>query len=101
MWQRGSGYEALEAQGYYLPVVELEARYFGPCRYGDRIVVRTWLDSLRSRSLSFRYEVRMADSMRALAAGRTRHVCIDGDGQVRRLPSWAAELVGDAAAESS
>lgn len=93
MWQRGSGYQALEAEGYRLPVVELEAQYFAPCRYGDRVVVRTSLDELRSRSLSFRYEVRNADSTDVLATGFTRHVCINTDGRVRRLPKWAADLV--------
>ena len=96
MWQGGSGYEALETQGFHLPVVEVEARYFAPCRYGDRVVVRTSLDTLRSRSLSFRYEVRMADSEEVLASGRTRHICVDREGRVRRLPAWAAELVRDA-----
>ncbi|HSJ57133.1 MAG TPA: thioesterase family protein [Anaerolineae bacterium] len=79
-------YDAWEREGYLLPVVEAYARYQAPARYGDSVVVRTWVERVRSRSLTLAYEVIDAGTRQLLASGWTRHLCTGHDGQVRRLP---------------
>jgi acyl-CoA thioester hydrolase len=79
-------YDAWEREGYLLPVVEAYARYQAPARYGDSVVVRTWVERVRSRSLTLAYEVVDAGTRQLLASGWTRHLCTGHDGQVRRLP---------------
>lgn len=86
---RGADYAQLEREGYFLAVSEVEARYLAPARYGEQVSIRTGLESLRSRSLSMTYQVLEAESGRLLVTGRTRHVCVDRDGKVVRIPqTW-------------
>ena len=92
---RGSNYADLEADGYFLAVSEVEARYLAPARYGQQVTVRARLESLRSRSISLQYEVVEATSETVLVTGRTKHVCIDGRGQVVTIPAeWRRRLAG-------
>jgi acyl-CoA thioester hydrolase len=82
----GQDYGEWEQQGYLLPVSEVYARYHAPARYAELITVRTWLDELRSRSVTLGYEVRNAATQQCLVTGWTKHICVDREGRVRRLP---------------
>jgi acyl-CoA thioester hydrolase len=83
---RGHDYAEWERQGYLLPVSEAYARYHAPARFGDLITVRTWVADVRSRSVTLGYEVNDAPAQRRLVTGWTKHICVDGQGRVRRLP---------------
>ena len=79
-------YGEWEDRGYSLPVSEAYARFVSPARYGDLILVRTRLEEVRSRGLTLGYEVCHAESLRGLVTGWTRHLCMDRQGRVCRLP---------------
>lgn len=93
MRQKGSDYARLEAQGFYLPVSEIGARFIAPARYGDLVTVRTWVEELRSRSLTLAYEVVMQTTGQVLATGYTKHICADRTGRVRVIPREIRELL--------
>lgn len=93
LWQRGSNYADLEAQGYYLPVTELGVKYLAPARFGDIITVRTEVEAVRSRSMVFRYEVIKEETKELLAKGYTKHICIDKAGRVRVIPELVKGLL--------
>lgn len=95
MRQKGGDYADFEAQGFYLPVSEVDARFIAPARYGDLILIRTWTEELRSRSLTFTYEVVMQETGQVLVTGRTRHICTDREGRVKMIPKEIRELLGD------
>ena len=95
MRQKGGDYADFEAQGFYLPVSEVDARFIAPARYGDLILIRTWTEELRSRSLAFTYEVVMQETGQVLVTGRTRHICTDREGRVKMIPKEMRELLGD------
>lgn len=82
----GLPYSEVERRGYWFAVAEVTARFHAPARYDDQVFVRTRLAELRSRGLTFAYEVRRAVDDTLLATGETRHVCIDRTGAVRRIP---------------
>jgi acyl-CoA thioester hydrolase len=87
--QRGSDYASFEREGYFLLVAEIQARYLKPARYGQRVTVRCWIEDLKSRSLTFAYEILDADAGEMFVTGWSKHICITQDGQVARLPdSW-------------
>ena len=92
LWQQGRSYAELEAEGYVLPVTEVSARYLAPCRYGDMVTVRTWAERLRSRQITFAYEIVDAAG-KTLCTGHTVHICTDREGRVRALPGWIRELL--------
>jgi acyl-CoA thioester hydrolase len=83
----GQDYGQWEQHGYLLPVSEAYARYHAPARYGDPIVVRTWLEEIRSRSITLVYEACQAENGQRLASGWTKHICADRQGHVVRLPA--------------
>jgi len=94
MRQKGGDYADFEAQGFYLPVSEVDARFIAPARYGDLVTIRTWTEELRSRSLTFTYEVVMQETGQVLVTGRTRHICTDREGRVKVIPKEMKELLG-------
>lgn len=84
--EHGPSYRELEERGVYLPVSRLEVRYHGAARYEDRVEVRTVVERIRSRAVSFRYGVSRASDGELLAEVRTDLVCVDGAGRPIRLP---------------
>jgi acyl-CoA thioester hydrolase len=85
--RKGSSYtELLEKQGFHLPVSEVYARFLKPARYPEMVKVKTWVEELRSRKLTFGYEVVNSDTGEILATGYSRHICTDLEGRVRAIP---------------
>jgi acyl-CoA thioester hydrolase len=89
--QRGSDYASFEQSGFYLTVSEINARYIKPARYGQQITIRCWIAEMKSRGLSFGYQIVDAQSREMLVEGSSKHICITHEGQVARLPeAWRA-----------
>ncbi len=88
---RGSDYAKFEQSGHYLAVAEVGARYIKSAVYGQRVTVRCWIDEMKSRGLTFAYEIVATDSSDLLVTGFSKHICITHSGQVARLPDeWRA-----------
>lgn len=89
----GSGYDDFEAAGFGLPVVECYARYVGAARYDQLVAIYTKIDELKSRSLTFSYEVIDPETDEVLCTGYTTHFCTDTNGKPRRFPKeWLNKL---------
>ena len=93
MRSRGADYAHFEASGLAFALSELKVRYLAPARYGQRVTVRTTLESVRSRSLTLTYEVMEAESRSVLVTGRTELICVDRDGRVTSIPVEWRELM--------
>jgi acyl-CoA thioester hydrolase len=92
---RGGLYSQLEASGFALPVVHVEADYRAPAKYEDVVLVRTTLSELRRASFGFRYEVlREADQL-TLCVGATLHACIGRNGRPTSLPPDLTKLLAE------
>ena len=91
---RGLAYRDLERQhGIYLPVAEAYCRYITPARYDEEILVRTRLSQLRTRALTFHYQILRAADETLLAEGRTVHIVLNAAGRPRTLPSEVAKAL--------
>jgi acyl-CoA thioester hydrolase len=55
--------------------------------------VRTWIEELRSRQLTFGYEIVNASTGVVLATGASEHVCTDRQGNVVRIPEQWRKLL--------
>ena len=80
-------YAEIEKSGLALAVTELNVRYLAAAHYGERVTVRTRIDSLRSRALAFAYEIVNADTQQRLVTGSVKLTPIDRRGQVVSLPA--------------
>ena len=86
MRTKGIGYEQVEREGLFFAVAELNVRYGAPARYGDDVTVRTWIDELRSRTVTFGYEIIHATSRAMLVTGQVKLIATDREGRVARIP---------------
>ena len=86
-WQLGRDYRRdVEMRGYEWPVTELSARYLAPARYGDLVTVRAWFEEVQSRGMTIGYEVLNAETKQVLCTGWTKHLNVDAQGRVARIP---------------
>lgn len=89
--ERGSDYATFERSGFYLAVTEVNARYVKPARYGDQLRIRVWIETMRSRTATFGYEITGVQTGEVCVTGTTKHICITHDGQVAMMPAlWRA-----------
>jgi len=82
----GYPYVQMETDGISLTVAEVIARYHQPARYDDEVIVATCLSRIRSRGMTFTYEVRRATDGVLLVSGSTKHISVDATGRVKRIP---------------
>ena len=89
----GTSYAEIERSGVLLAVADASLRYGAGARYDDLVRVETRLEQLRSRTLTFAYEIgRVEPRPGPLAEATTTLVCIDTEGRTRRLPGAVAGL---------
>ena len=74
-------YTDLEKDGTILPIIEAHVRYISPARYDDPVEVTAWIYRLRSRMITFHYQVQTQG--RLLATGWTTHCPAGLDGKPR------------------
>jgi len=83
----GFSYEEMEREdGIFLAVAEAHCRYLYPARFDQDVTIETTLADAHPRMVSFAYEIRLTESGRKLATGKTRHVFVGRDLKPVRLP---------------
>lgn len=94
MRELGLPYAELEKRGWFLAVAEASVRYGAPARYDDRIRVETWVQSMKSRAITFGYEIHRKEPEPArLARASTTLIAMDTSGRSRTLPADVRELL--------
>ncbi len=82
--QLGTGLaELLKEEGVTMGVLEATCRYHAPAYFDELLTVRTTVDDIRTRALSFRYEV--ARDGTPIASGRTVQIFLK-DGNPTPIP---------------
>lgn len=85
--RRGIAYSEIEKQtGSYLIVAEARCRYRRPLRYDQEVVVRTFLQDFRKRTMTFAYQLIDPVSGVLFAEGETVHVVTDREGKPKSFP---------------
>jgi acyl-CoA thioester hydrolase len=93
----GMTYAEMERQGVLLAVADAHVRFHASARYDDLVRVVTRLTGVRSRMVTFAYElVRLSDDGvegERLASASTTLVSLDADGRPASLPTSIRELL--------
>ena len=84
--RRGFRYVDLEALGYKLVVTDVQCRYRNSARYDETIIVRTRLQGVNKRMITFGYQILRKNQEEVIAEGETRHICVDSNGKTKSLP---------------
>ena len=80
--------------GVLLAVAEACCRYLSPARFGDEVIVKTWIEEANTRMATFAYEMRLAEGDRKLATGHTRHIFVNREMRRARLPEKYHAMFG-------
>ncbi len=83
----GMPYSEVAEGGNHFSVTGIQVEYRSPSRYGDTVRVLTRLTELRSRKVSFAYEIRSVDDSRLLVSGASQHICVDLEGCMAKIPA--------------
>jgi acyl-CoA thioester hydrolase len=94
MREKGFTYRQFEEMGFHLVVTGIEITYYNAATYDDLLTVRTSISEVKSRGLSFHYEIFKDDTL--VVKGRTKHVCVDGGRKTVRIPSDVMEIFRNA-----
>ncbi len=94
----GMPYAEVAAGGNHLAVTGLHLEYRAPVRFGDRVRIVTWVTAVRSRQVTFGYEVRNAADDTLLATAVSEHICVDLAGRMAKLPAAVMERMQQGAA---
>ncbi|HET8655510.1 MAG TPA: thioesterase family protein [Longimicrobiaceae bacterium] len=97
--RRGPSYAELEREGVLLAVAEANLRFHAPARYDDLVRVETWVEEVRSRTVTFGYLISRLGAgggTDRLVSARTVLVALDAGSRPRKLPTDLVERLGDA-----
>ncbi len=83
----GRSYADLERDGVLLAVTEAQLRFRASARYDDLVRVRTSLESVGSRGLTFGYRIERAADDVVLVTASTALVSLRADGRPTALPA--------------
>lgn len=94
-WLRHHGwtYREMEAEGFQLPVIEVQCRYLAPARYDDELEVHTRASLVTPARVRFDYEVKLAEGNGVAATGHTIHAVIGAAGKPCRVPDRVREAL--------
>mgnify|MGYP000907092268 FL=1 len=94
MREKGFAYRSFEELGYHLVVVNLEAKYYNSATYDDLLIVRTSISDIKSRGLTFNYEIYRDGAL--VVTGKTRHICINSEKKTTSIPPHLLKILKDA-----
>ena len=83
----GMPYSEVAEGGNHFSVTGIQVEYRSPSRFGDTVRLITRLTELRSRKVSFAYEIRSIENSRLLVSGASQHICVDLEGRMAKIPS--------------
>jgi len=89
----GLTYKAIEAEGFFLPVSEVQCKFLSPVRYDDLLIIETTLDTGVKGGMKFDYCIYDEDGVRVRAKGYSKHAFVDRNGRVVRPPGFIADVV--------
>lgn len=89
----GRTYAELEREGIVLAVSDASIRFHAGARYDDMIRVATTLSAVRSRMVTFDYDVREVESGKRLVTAQTTLIRLDRAGRPAALPPAFRELL--------
>jgi len=85
--QKQIPYKDIEAQGYYLVVVEAFCKYKKPLKYDQEFLVRVTLEDVSPKKVIFTYELLTKKEKMPIASGYTIHIVTNAEARVCSLPN--------------
>ncbi|WP_141432351.1 thioesterase family protein [Bacillus sp. 03113] len=71
----GFNYAEMEKDGIVSPVLDIQISYKKPVRYGEKALVKTWVEEYDGIRVTYGYEIETFDGQVAVTA-LSKHVCV-------------------------
>ncbi len=84
--QKNIPYKDIEAQGFYLVVVEAFCKYKKPLRYDQKFLIRVFLENITPKKVEFAYELVTKEEKKLIASGHTVHIVTNSQAKTCSLP---------------
>lgn len=81
----GYPYKQMEAEGYLLPVLEIQAKYLRPARFDDIVAVTVMMKEAPRLKFTLEYTITHPENG-LLVEGYSRHAFIDAKGRASKPP---------------
>lgn len=91
---RGFTYKSLEAEGIFLPVVEVHVNYRGEIKYDEWITVEVWVSELRRAAIRFDYRILNKETGKVTTEGYTWHVVMGSERKAISISESMKLLLG-------
>jgi acyl-CoA thioester hydrolase len=91
---RGADLRKLMDEGVIFVVVEVSVKYLSPGKYGDVLLVETWVEKAGPASIVFAHRVLREETGEHLADAVVRLGCVGRDMRPSRLRSDIMEAIG-------
>lgn len=103
--QLGMTYAEMERRGVMLAVADAHLRYHASARYDDVVRIATRLTGVRSRMVTFAYELHRLDAEGRedlrLASATTTLVSLDAEGRPTALPPEMRDMLAAAVSDGA
>jgi len=88
----GFNYAEMEEDGVISPVLDIQASYKKPIRYGEKAIVSTWIEKYDGLRVTYGYEI-MNKAGELAVSGYSIHVCVKKESfrpiSIKKsLPEW-------------
>lgn len=84
--QKNIPYKDIEAQGFYLVVVEAFCKYKKPLKYDQKFIIRVFLENITPKKVEFAYELVTKEEKKLIASGHTVHIVTNSEAKTCSLP---------------
>ncbi len=91
--EAGIDFAKVMAEGFILYITDLSIQYKRPFRYGEYLDIYCWIDDLKSRGITFRYEICAQNSDTVHLTATVVLICINEQGLPARIPQNYYELL--------
>src|SRR5262245_21103806 len=82
----GFSYRDMERDHANMAVADASCRYIAPARYDDEILIRTSIERLNRRVVTFLYSISNTTTGQLLAEGKTVHITVSKEGKTCSIP---------------
>ena len=93
---QGGSYRRMEELGLYFVVAKIEVRYRRPASYDDLLTLETSIARVTPAKLEHSYRLMRGDEV--VAEANSVIACVNGKGEVQRIPEDLVGLTGPAGA---
>lgn len=88
----GFHYADMEKRGVLAPVTNVNVDYKHPARYGENVVIHTWIEKYNGFRVTYGYEI-VNEAGRVCRKATSEHVCVDAEtfrpvSIKKQFPDW-------------